>query len=495
MSTSGSGVGLPSSPPVAASPAADLAGPTPAPGLRPGRIGVLGIAFFVIAAVGPMAAIVGASGLVFAANGPAAPSTYVLAAGLFAVFSVGYVAMSRHVVNAGGFVAYVARGLGSRAAGAAAGMAVLTYLAVACSLYGVFSVIAEATLDAELGIHLPGTAWLFITLALVSGLAYWGVDVSLRTLAVLLLCEVIVLLVLDVAIIADGGETSNSVSGFAPSTMFGSGLGIALLWCAACFTGFEATVVFSEEAREPRRTIPRATYLSIAFIGGFYALTTWALSNAWGVDRIQQVATERPADFIFAATDRYVGSAWSSIMQVLVVTSFLAMLLGFHNLFARYVFALGRAGMLPRAVGVADARSGSPRRAALAIGIAQLLVIGGFLVAGADSYTVLYAWLIALGTVSLLVVLALASIAILAFFLRTRVEQGLWTTRVAPAVAFVGFCVVTYLAIDNYSLLLGGQGGVARWLLLLIPIVAVAGWVTADRRERSGDVDFAAELT
>jgi amino acid transporter len=451
--------------------------PEPGPGLRPGRIGVLGIAFFVIAAVGPMAAIVGASGLVFAANGPAAPSTYVIAALLFAVFSVGYVAMSRHVTNAGGFVAYVAKGLGTKPAGAAAGLAVLCYLTVACSLYGIFSVIAEPTIDAELGVHLP----------------YWGVDVSLRTLGVLLLCEVVVLLVLDVAVIADGGVSGNSVSGFEPSSVFGSGFGIALLWCAACFTGFEATVVFSEEAKEPRRTIPRATYLSIAFIGGFYALTTWALSNAWGVDAIQQTAIDRPADFIFAATDQYVGSAWSSIMQVLVVTSFLAMLLGFHNLFARYVFALGRAGMLPAAAGVADERTGTPRRAALAIGVVQLVVIGAFLLFGADPYTTLYAWLIALGTVTLLVVLALTSVAILAFFARTRVETNVWSTRIAPAVALAGFIAVTYLAIDNYTLLLGGQGGVARWLLLLIPVVAVAGWVTAGRRDR--EVDFATRLS
>jgi len=467
--------------------------PEPGPGLRPGRIGVLGIAFFVIAAVGPMAAIVGASGLVFAANGPAAPSTYVIAALLFAVFSVGYVAMSRHVTNAGGFVAYVAKGLGTKPAGAAAGLAVLCYLTVACSLYGIFSVIAEPTIDAELGVHLPGAAWLFITLALVTGLAYWGVDVSLRTLGVLLLCEVVVLLVLDVAVIADGGVSGNSVSGFEPSSVFGSGFGIALLWCAACFTGFEATVVFSEEAKAPRRTIPRATYLSIAFIGGFYALTTWALSNAWGVDAIQQTAIDRPADFIFAATDEYVGSAWSSIMQVLVVTSFLAMLLGFHNLFARYVFALGRAGMLPAAAGVADERTGTPRRAALAIGVVQLVVIGAFLLFGADPYTTLYAWLIALGTVTLLVVLALTSVAILAFFARTRVETNVWSTRIAPAVALAGFIAVTYLAIDNYTLLLGGQGGVARWLLLLIPVVAVAGWVTAGRRDR--EVDFATRLS
>ena len=239
--------------------------------------------------------------------------------------------------------------------------------------------IAEPTIDAELGVRLPGAAWLFITLALVTGLAYWGVDVSLRTLGVLLLCEVVVLLVLDVAVIADGGASGNSVSGFEPSSVFGSGFGIALLWCAACFTGFEATVVFSEEAKEPRRTIPRATFLSIAFIGGFYALTTWALSNAWGVDAIQQTAIDRPADFIFAATDEYVGSAWSSIMQVLVVTASWRCSSASTTSSRRYVFALGRAGMLPAAAGVADERAGTPRRAALAIGVVQLVVIGGFL--------------------------------------------------------------------------------------------------------------------
>ena len=51
----------------------------------------------------------------------------------------------------------------------------------------------------------------------------------------------------------------------------------------------------------------------------------------------------RPALHV-PATDEYVGSAWSSIMQVLVVTSFLAMLLGFHNLFARYAQRFARRG-------------------------------------------------------------------------------------------------------------------------------------------------------
>jgi amino acid transporter len=149
--------------------------------------------------------------------------------------------------------------------------------------------------------------------------------------------------------------------------------------------------------------------------------------------------------------------------------------------------------MLPAAMGVADRRGGTPRRAALAIGLVQLVVIGGFLIAGADRYTVLYAWLIALGTVAFLTILALASVSVLSFFRRTGTEGSVWATRVAPAVALAGFVAVIYLAVDNYSLLLGGQGGAARWLLLLIPVVAVAGWVAAGRRDR--EVDFAARLS
>ena len=32
----------------------------------------------------------------------------------------------------------------------------------------------------------------------------------------------------------------------------------------AAFIGFEATTIYSEEAREPQRTVPRATYISAA---------------------------------------------------------------------------------------------------------------------------------------------------------------------------------------------------------------------------------------
>jgi len=103
---------------------------------------------------------------------------------------------------------------------------------------------------------------------------------------------------------------------------------------------------------------------------------------------------------------------------------------------------------------------------------------------------VLYSWLLSLGTVSLIVVLVLTCIAIIAFFLRTRLDRRPLQTKVAPAIALAGFVAVGYLAIANYTTLLGGQGGVARWLLILIPIAAVSGWVWGGR----GSKNYSAEL-
>ena len=45
-----------------------------------------------------------------------------------------------------------------------------------------------------------------------------------------------------------------------PGNFFSGAPGIALIFALAGYIGFEATAVFRDEARDPARTIPRATY-------------------------------------------------------------------------------------------------------------------------------------------------------------------------------------------------------------------------------------------
>ena len=123
--------------------------------------------------------------------------------------------------------------------------------------------------------------------------------------------------------------------------------------------------------------------------------------------------------------------------------------------------------------------------------VCMVVTMAGFTLAGADPITVTFSWLLSLGTVSLIAILTLTSASIIVFFAKTRVESNIWTTRIAPALALLGFGVVAYLAVANYDVLLGGQGGVARWLLLLIPLCAALGFTWASIRP---GINFQAQL-
>jgi len=449
--------------------------------LRANRLGVLAIAFFVIAAAAPIAAVVGASPVIFSASGAGTPAIYALAALLIALFSVGYLRMSREIANAAGFVAYIAKGLGSQWASGAAGIAVLTYLSLQSGLWAQFGAFAQQLVTGLGGPNIPAYLWIVAALVLTTSLTIRGVDASLKVLGVLIVAETLVIATLVTALIIQHGWGIFAFKGFTPQAVFGPGLGISLLFAFTCFTSFEATVVFSEEAINPRRTIPRALYLVIGFVGVFYAFSTWAISGAIGIDKIQAAASEDPAGLVFTLAKASAGPWLSTAMQILVVTSFIAMLLGLSNMFSRYLFALGRAGTLPAMLSNTN-RRGAPSTAALVNGIGILLVITAFFSFGADPITTVFAWLVALGTAGFITILILTSIAIIIYFARHQPAENPWATRIAPVLSSIAFLLIGYLAISNYDALLGGAGGIAKWLLLLIPAAFFIGLLITFRK-------------
>ena len=448
---------------------------SPGTALKPNSLGFVGIAFFVIAAAAPMAAFVGAGPVLFSIMGPGVPLVYIMVALVIALFAVGYLKMSRHIVHAGGFVAYIARGLGRHAATGAAGIVVVTYIALQVGFWAQFGVFAQQLVARWLGIDLPVWVWALAFIALTTVLAMRGVDLNLKILGILLVLEIAVVAILVIGIIVGAGGNAPSLESFSPSLLANPGFGVAVLFVFACFTTFEATTVFSEEARNPRRTIPLALYAVILFVAIFYTVATWAVSYAVGPDMVQQAATDDLAGIIFGLASTYVGPWLDVTMQVLVVSSFIAMLIGMQNMFARYGFALARAGVLPKPLARVSRRSQAPAAAALANGVIVAVIVTGFLVAGADPIEVVYAWFVALGTVGFIVMMALASLAIIAFFIREKVERGFWTTKVAPIVSFILVAAVLVIALQNYDAMLFSEGATAKLLLWFIPIAFTLG--------------------
>jgi amino acid transporter len=81
--------------------------------LRRNALGVAGIVFLVLAAVAPLTGIVVVASLVIAlGNGGGAPVSFFIVAIVLLLFAVGYAQMSKQLVNAGGFYAFVVKGLG-----------------------------------------------------------------------------------------------------------------------------------------------------------------------------------------------------------------------------------------------------------------------------------------------------------------------------------------------------------------------------------------------
>ncbi len=459
--------------------------------LRANQLGVGGIVFMVLAAAGPLAAMfVGVAASIGEGNGIGTPGVYVLAGLTLALFAVGYVAMSRHVVNAGAFYAYVTRGLGRPAGFATAAVALLAYNAYVIALLVFVGLFAHESALSTLHVDLPWQAWSVIAFALLCALAYFQIELSAKVLGVLLACEFLVLATLDVAVLLDQGPGAFTLQSFAPSHVFAGALGVSIIYAFSSFTGFEATAIYGEEARNPRRTVPRATYLAVAIISAFYVLTTWSLVAAYGADHAVAAAQADPEGFVFAANARYVGGFTDDAMSLLICTSLFAALLAFHNATARYMFALARDHVLPRALTRTHPRHGSPYVASAV----QLTITATFVavaaIAGLPEADIAAGFL-GLGAVCILLLQALASVSVVGFF-RGHPERDVWRTLVAPSLAAVALSAAIVLAIVHYPALTGTESPVMNHLWWAIPVVLAAGAAVAVRTRRTRPDVYAA---
>ena len=461
-----------------------------------GSIGVVGIVFLVIAAAAPLTAIGGALPIMIATgNGAGAPMAYIVAAVVLLVFSVGYAAMSSHMTDTGAFYAYVGKGLGENVGLGAAGLALLTYTAIQAGIYGLAASTLQGLVVSYGGPDLPWWLWALVLIGTVSVLGYRSIDLGAKVLGVLLVLEIGIVLALSVAVFAQGGADGIDVQSFTPDAFLSGSPGIALMFAIASFIGFEATAIYGEEARDPKRTVPIATYAAVIVIGAVYAVSSWAVVLAFGSNSVADAAAADPAGLTFAAAAQFLGATWSDIIQIMLVTSLFAALLAFHNAISRYVFALARRGAAPKALARTHARHGSPHVGSIFQTLSAVLVVGLFALAGADPILQLFTWMSGLATVSILVLMVLTGVAIYTFFARTRVDSRTWHTKIAPVLGTLGLLVVLGLVLDNFTLLIGGSSTIAAILLLIVVGFFVAGLLRgiSTRRSRSTEASRAIE--
>jgi amino acid transporter len=430
------------------------------------QVGVLGIVFFVVAAAAPLTVVVALFPVIIGSgNGIGIAGAFLVVAAVLTIFAVGYVAMSKHITNAGAFYSFITAGLGRPIGLGSASLAIFAYNAIQLGVIGGFGYYAAQFVDRHTNLGVPWWAYSFIAMGAALFLGVRKIHAGARVLAVLLTLETAIILILNIGILFNGPTpvSEYSLAPFAPSAVFAGALGVALMFAHASFIGFEGTAIYGEEAKDPKRTVPRATYASVIFMGLFYAVTAWLIVNAVGVDNVVGLTQTEGGDLVFAVSDDILGQAGTEAFQLLVITSLFAAILTFHNNVSRYLFSLGRQGVLWSRLGQTHPTRKSPAIACYVQIAMVAIVVVIFAILGLDPYTTLFTWWTGVGAAGIILLQTIASVAIFVFFRRSNVDKRPWNTFLAPLLGVAGLLPFLYFALTGMDVLLGAGG----WLQVM----------------------------
>ncbi len=469
--------------------------------LQSKAVGLVGVLFLAVTGAAPMSAMLG--NVPFAAGygiGTYTPAAFLLATIVLTIFSIGYAAMAARVSSVGGFYSFISQGLG-REVGMSAGFTSLAcYSLFEASLTGLFAFFGNKWFNDHLGVNIPWIVLALIMIALIGVLAYRDVKLSVKVLGTALVAEVVILVVFVLGVAFAGSGTSYSLESLnvfkvytpLPAQTVGAvaiPVGAAAVGVFMAFwswVGFEMAPNYAEESRDPKRTIPQSLLISVIGLGLFYIVVSWSAVSAFPTQAdMAAKAFSDGVNFFLSPMQTFVGTWAYELMSLLILTSSFACGMAFHNTAARYIYSLGREGVLPKAVAETHDHHKSPHKAsAVQTVLAALWVIlyglgYGFDDPSAQAWLGVYTLFAVLGTGLLLVLQALVSVAIIMWF-RKNGGGNVVTTQIAPAVSFVVQIWLVFTLIDNLATL-GGTNGFASSIpytgLAIIVVGLVWGFV------------------
>ena len=444
------------------------------PGLQ-GRMGVAQLVFMVLSFNAPIVVVFGYTSFVILFQGVTAPVAYLLVMFLLLAFSAGFAKMSFHLPNPGAFYAFVTAGLGRVFGLCSALTAVFGYLLLVLQIY-IFLGIATSTFIVDV-FHGPAIGWywytfMFWVVVFIGG--YISVEFAVKAIVVGTVLGLLIILAYDFMVFRSGGAEGIPAAPFALKDLTSGSIGLGLLFALLTSLGFESTVIYREEVREPHRTIPLATYLSVVIIGVLYTITTWCLIGAYGVQQAVTVAHKDPYRMFPDSLGAYLGKFTVDVGMLLVIVASLAATLAIHNVVTRYCYSLGYDGAFPRVLGRAHPRHHSPYVASMMVSGVSLLLLIVFAVFPFNP-VFLYARLAGGATIDLLVLYVLTAVAVIVYFRRHPAKASAWAGLALPAIAAAGLLAMLWLAMVNLNVLMDSSWALALPILVAVLIVPIGG--------------------
>lgn len=443
--------------------------------LRRNAVGVLGIVLFVIATNGPLSVLLGAIPLAIGfGNGIGVPGAYVLIGLLYLLFSIGFAAMSTKIKNGGAFYSYITKGLGKNTGMSAAFIAVVSYVCLQFALYSLLGQFTSDFILDKLGIGLPWWVWCALLMIVVHLLASKNIEFNGKLLGMLMIAEILIILLFNIYAVQDVYTHQKPlVASFSLESIFSLGFGAAAVMVVNSFIGFETAAIYSEEAKNPTRTVPLGLLISIVAISSIYAFSSWMLINVLGPTEVIKQALTNTDTIWTTLYLNMIGPVAADILSVLVITSVFAAVLSFHNVISRYLYTLSCNQLIPHQFSKLHPKEQTPNYASLVQTIVMLIlvfILGSVL--AFDPIKEVMPIAAAPASLGILTVQIMTGLAVIKFFHKNKYEFHIFTTIISPLLSVVSFSVLMVIMILNLSMLTG----VEHWMNYLIPgVIFITG--------------------
>jgi amino acid transporter len=249
-----------------------------------------------------------------------------------------------------------------------------------------------------------------------------GVKLSTSAVGVALVAQVAVMLAVCVAALVDRrGHLSTAPFSWAHLDGGLTGLSRGFPLALYMFIGWENGPALAEECRDPKRTVPRALYISIAIGAVLFLLFAYATVTGFD-DNVSSIG--RSSVPFLTVADHDLGGA-AVLAWVAGILSVLAALMAGSSSQARMLFDAGRSGLLPARLGRLRQPSETPVNALIVMAAAGLGIIGIWWIihlvtghTGSMDPVGLYAECSTMGTIVILAVYLLTNLSLPVFMWR-----------------------------------------------------------------------------
>jgi len=306
--------------------------------------------------------------------GPYAPAAFLLAAIVMAFTAASYAELSTRIPQAAGDAVYVEAAFGRPWLTVVVGLAVLAEAVIAAAAIAV----GAAGYLAEL-VALPRPLLIAAVVLSMAAVAARGIRESILVAGAMTVIEVAGLAVIVALGVAAEPAALAELPGMlvpppgdaaAVSGVLGAGL-IAFF----AFIGFDDIVNLVEEARHPRRDLPRAIAITLVLVTLIYVLVAFVAVRA--IPAAEIAATDAPISLLF---ERLTGMSPLAITLIAIMATMNGVVI-ILVMAARVAYGMARAGRLPGWVGRVSTRTRTPLRAtvmvaAVVLGLAVLAPLG-----------------------------------------------------------------------------------------------------------------------